>query len=131
MSDYIQLEIPFDFEKFKDIDNYEGLYQISNYGRVFSVKSNKFLKPFKNQDNYLQVQLYKDGKSKLYLVHRLVAQAFLPNPLHLPEVNHKSEIKTENFVENLEWCDRSYNCNYGTRTQRAVRKTSQHPNWIA
>ena len=64
-------------------------------------------------------------------VHKLVAQAFISNPLHLPEVNHKSEVKSENHVSNLEWCDRSYNNNYGTRTKRAISKMVQHPNWIA
>ncbi len=112
-------------EIFRDIENYENLYQISNLGRVYSVKSGKFLKPQKRKDNYLQVILWKNGKLKAYLVHRLVGQAFIPNPMNYKEVNHKSEIKTDNRVENLEWCDRSYNNSYGTRLERQLA----NPNW--
>ncbi len=116
-----------DNEEFRDIEGYEGEYQISSYGRVYSVKSGKFLKVGKNKKGYLQIWLRKNGKKKTYSIHRLVAQAFIPNPLHLPQVNHKSEVKTENFVSNLEWCDNKYNVNYGTRTVRQL----QHPNWKA
>ncbi len=128
MSKIVQLEIPFSFEEFKDIENYEGIYQISSYGRVYSVKRGKFLKP-QSDKGYLQVRLYKNKKGKFYLIHRLVATAFIPNPLHLPQVNHINEIKTENHVENLEWCTASYNCNYGSRTARILSKTLAHPNW--
>ncbi len=124
MSKIVQLEIPFDFEEFKDIENYEGLYQISNFGRVYSLISNKFLKPQSDKDGYLYVGFSKNKKQKFYRIHRLVAQAFIPNPLNLPEVNHINEVKSDNRVENLEFCDTKYNTNYGTRTIRIL----QHPN---
>ena len=132
MAKYVQLTIPFDYEEFRDIDNYEGLYKISNFGRVYSVKRNKFLKPCKeNNKGYLVVILCKDDKPKKYKIHRLVAQAFIPNPSNLPQINHKDENKANNRVENLEWCTASYNCNYGTRTARILSKTLAHPNWKA
>ncbi len=125
MSKIVQLEIPFDFEEFKDIENYEGLYKISNFGRVYSVKSGKFLKPQKHKDNYLLVNLYKNEKMKTYKIHRLVAQAFIPNPLNLPQINHKDENKANNNVSNLEWCNSKYNINYGTRTEKVTEKLSK------
>lgn len=112
-------------EVFKDIENYQGLYQISNQGRVYSVKRNKFRIPQKMNNGYLLVVLYKDGKGKNYLVHRLVAQTFIKNPQNLQEVNHINEDKTDNRVENLEFCDKIYNMNYGTRTQRQKEKVSK------
>lgn len=114
-------------EQMKDIENYEGLYQISSFGKVFSVKRQKFLKPRKNNKGYLSISLCKDGKAKNCLVHRLVAQAFIENPLHLPIINHKDENPLNNRVENLEYCDYSYNNTYGTRTERML----QHPNYKA
>jgi hypothetical protein len=116
-----------DKEIFVDIENYEGLYQISNFGRVYSLISGKFLKPKKHKDNYLRVGLCKNGKHKGYLIHRLVASAFIPNPLNYKEVNHKDENPSNNHVENLEFCDRKYNINYGSRTER----TLQNPNYKA
>ncbi len=118
-------------EIFKDIEGFEGLYQISNLGRVYSVKRGKFLKPGKHTDNYSQVNLYKNGKCKTYKIHRLVATAFIPNPMNYKEVNHINEVKSDNRVENLEWCDRSYNINYGSRTEKAIPKMMQNPNWRA
>lgn len=76
------------------------------------------LKPIVITNGYLQVYLYKDGKRKFCKIHRLVASAFLDNPDNLPQVNHKDENKTNNNVENLEWCTSKYNCNYGTRGLR-------------
>ena len=111
-------------EIWKDIAGYEGLYQVSNLGRVKSLGNNKnskekILKPFFNRDGYLLVNLCKEGKSKQYRVHRLVAQAFILNPEDKPEVNHKDEDKTNNKVENLEWVTSKENCNYGTSTERS------------
>ena len=114
-------------EVWKDIINYEGHYQVSNQGRVKSLKQGKerILKARKLPSGYLQVDLYKNGEYKHYTVHRLVAKAFIPNPNNLPDVNHKDEDKTNNNLSNIEWCDRKYNSNYGTRIQRIVEKQSK------
>ena len=112
--------------KIKDFENYE----VTNTGEVINTKSGKVLKQYKSPDGYLEVYLYKDGKRKYKLVHRLVAEAFIPNPDNLSEVNHRDEDKTNNFVflnedgsvdegkSNLEWCTRQYNHDYGTRNKR-------------
>lgn len=105
----------------KDIKGYEGLYAITEDGRVWSYKKNKFIER-KIQSNYSRVNLYKDGITKYCYVHRLVAEAFLPNPNNLPQVNHKDENKSNNNVNNLEWCTGKYNCNHGTRIQRISTK---------
>ena len=105
----------------KDIKGYEGLYAITSCGKVWSYRSKKFLKPWKQKKGYLEVSLYKDGTQKNYNIHRLVAEAYLPNPNNLPQVNHKDENKTHNYINNLEWYDSTYNNNYGTRNERAGR----------
>ena len=117
-------------EEWRNIKGYEGYYQVSNLGRVKSLNYNKTGKEgiMKSHDNgygYLEVQLSKDGKVKHCRVNRLVAQAFLPNPDNLPEVNHKDEDKTNNCVENLEWCSKLYNINYGTGSKRSAEKRSK------
>lgn len=109
-------------EIWKDIQGYDGLYQVSNIGRVKSLNysrtgKEKILKPCK-ANGYLQVYLYKEGKSKMYKIHRLVAMAFIPNPDNLPCVNHIDEDKSNNCEDNLEWCTVAYNNTYGTRIQR-------------
>ena len=96
----------------KPIIGYENLYKINNYGEVLSLRSNKILKPNDNGIGYFIIQLCKNGKRKNYLIHRLVAEHFLDNPNNLPEVNHKDEDKSNNFVNNLEWCKHKYNMNY-------------------
>ena len=95
-------------------------YSVSNLGRVKSNYAHKerILKPYKNHDGYLMVSLRSPGCRKDTSVHRLVARAFISNPDNLPEVNHKDEDKTNNCVDNLEWCTTEYNCNYGTRNTR-------------
>lgn len=110
-------------EIWKKINGY-GDYQVSSMGRFKSLKYGKerIMKLIKDSNGYLQVQLCKNGKVILYLVHRLVAQAFIDNPDNLPQVNHKNENKADNRVENLEWCDRKYNINYGTGRQRSAEK---------
>ena len=123
-------------ETWKDIEGYEGLYQVSDFGEVRSLGmwtnihggfkrflKGRVLKPSKDRGGYLYVLLYKNGNRKTYKVHRLVAQAFLPNPNNLPEVNHIDENKENNKVcsgmVNLEWCTTKYNLNYGTRNKRS------------
>ena len=118
-------------EYWKPVVGYEGLYEVSNWGRVKSLKfgKEKILKPSKNKKTkhgYLQVALWKNGQYKRYYVHRLVAEAFIDNPNNYKEVNHKDENKTNNVVSNLEWCDRKYNQNYGTRTEKCSKKVYQY-----
>lgn len=79
----------------------------------------KVLKPITHKNGYLVVSLSKNNKQKIYSIHRLVAEAFVNNPENLPYVNHKDEDKTNNNISNLEWCDNTYNLNYGTRNERA------------
>ena len=107
----------------KDIINFEN-YQISDDGRVWSKKSNKWLKPI-DVNGYKKASLYKNGKKYQRLVHRLVAEAFIPNPNNYDEINHINEDKSDNRVENLEWCTPSYNINYGTRIERQVNSISK------
>ena len=109
------------------IKGYEGLYEVSDQGRVRSLKFGKerILKPALTPQGYLIVGLCKNGEIKQCLVHRLVAQTFIPNQNNLPEVNHKDEDKENNSVQNLEWCDRKYNINYGTRTDRCSKPVLQ------
>lgn len=99
-------------EQWRSIKNYEGLYEVSNWGRVKNTRTGRVLKPMKNWKGYLNVILCKDGVHKTCKVHRLVAQAFLPNPNNHPQVNHINEDKTDNRVDNLEWCDGAYNVRY-------------------
>ena len=106
--------------------NIEGLdnYQISSYGRIRSLGDKyhkpRILKPSKTKNGYLQITLTSKHIHKY--IHRLVAEAFIENPDNLQEVNHKDEDKTNNRVENLEWCTRSYNYNYGSRITRISEK---------
>ena len=120
-------------EEWRDIAGYEGLYQVSNCGRVKSLgryirakagsskwQEEKLLRPATTRDGYLLVGLCKNGQRKMFLVHRLVATVFIPNPMPLfyTDINHKDECKTNNAASNLEWCDTKYNANYGTRNER-------------
>ena len=104
-------------EEWRDILGYEGLYQVSNLGRVKNNK-NKIMKHHMNEKGYYRITLCKYGKRKSHLIHRLVAEAFIPNRCNLSEVNHIDENKGNNQVENLEWCTHKYNSNYGTRNKR-------------
>ena len=118
-------------EEWRDIKGYEGLYQVSNHGRVSSLncRGHKgcigILTPRLDGKGYEMVALYKEGKARNTKVHRLVAQAFIPNPNNYPQVNHKDENKTNNDVKNLEWCTNEYNHNYGTRNERVGKSLSK------
>ncbi len=114
-------------EVWKDIEGYEELYQVSNLGRVKSLNYNKtskskILSPRKNKTRYLSVCLFKNKKCKAFYIHRLVAQAFIPNPNNYPCINHKDENPNNNNVDNLEWCTHKYNMNYGTKLERQSEK---------
>lgn len=105
-------------ELWKDIKGYEGLYQVSNLGNVYSNISKKKLKPRIKIHSYLGVVLYNNEVVKHYSIHRLVAEVFIQNPENKPQVNHIDENKTNNMVSNLEWVTAKENCNHGTRNQR-------------
>lgn len=121
-------------EIWKEIEGYEGKYQVSNTGEVKSLNyrgggKTKLLKQIPDKDGYKTIQLCKNGKIKSYKVHRLVAIAFIPNPDNLPIVNHKDEDPSNNNVNNLEWCTQKYNVNYGTGIKRNSEnhKGEKHP----
>lgn len=100
-------------EIWKDIKNYEGLYKISNLGKVKRISSKeRFIKETDNGNGYKLVGLSKNNKRKNYYVHRLVAEAFIPNLNSFKEINHIDNNKSNNKVNNLEWCNRSYNVKY-------------------
>lgn len=122
-------------EIWKPIEGYEGLYEVSNLGRVRSLDryvkrvtkrgvvnqfhAGRVLSPKKTKVGYLEVQLFNNqSKGKMWRVHRLVAETFMPCDDSTLEVNHIDENKLNNEVDNLEWCNRKYNTNYGTRNQK-------------
>lgn len=105
------------------VKGYEDFYSIDEFGNVYSFRSKKFLKPTKGNNGYYTIELNVKGKAKRLLVHRLVAQAYLPNPFNLPQVNHKDENKENNHISNLEWCTAKYNMTYGNAPR--ARKESR------
>jgi hypothetical protein len=115
-------------EVWKDIKNYEGLYQVSNKGNIYSIRKNKLFKLNTNKFGYYCVSLYKNSTTKTYYVHRLVAETFIPNPDNKPEIDHIDTIKTNNRVENLRWCNHKENMNNTTShkhyNKRAVKCTT-------
>lgn len=100
--------------EWKAIEGYEGLYEVSNTGEIRNAKGKTKKSSLKKgvNTNYKEISLWKDGKNKRFLVHRLVAKAFIPNPNNYPIINHKDENGTNNCVENLEWCNHRYNAKY-------------------
>lgn len=131
-------------ESWKDIQGFEGLYQISNFGRVKSLPfwhnnrfggfmtSEQLINGRIDKKGYRYVALGKKDKVMEFKVHRLVAIHFIPNPYNYPQVNHRDENKTNNHVSNLKWCNNQYNANYGTRTDRIIvargqKRKVRHP----
>lgn len=124
-------------EIWKAIPGYEGLYEVSNLGHVRSVARivrasgisqrrafGRVLKPYTNKLRYQYVALSKDGKPKTLLVHRLVANVFVPNPNNYSIINHKDENPSNNRADNLEWCTQMYNVHYGTGMERGDAKSN-------
>ena len=121
-------------EIWADIPRYKGLYQASNLGRIrrlerpiinhgtHTTKKGDIIKQSLKVNGYKSVTLFYSGKKREELVHRLIAESFIPNPLCLPCINHKDEIKDNNILENLEWCDYRYNNIYGNRLAKAIPK---------
>ena len=121
-------------EIWKPVVGLEDYYMVSSIGRVRSLDrevndrrgsrliKGVILRTSKTRGDYECVSLYKDGKKRTKTIHRLVCEAFIPNPNNLPEVNHKDENKNNNSVSNLEWCTSEYNLNYGTRSKRSGEK---------
>lgn len=120
-------------EEWRAVVGYEGLYEVSSFGRVKSLpkvwlkydgtplrQKERILKERPTRNGYLRVCLRKNGKSTDAYIHRLVCEAFLPNPHSFSDVNHKDENKLNNHIENLEWCSRSFNNNYGSHNEKSA-----------
>ena len=127
-------------EIWKDVIGYEEQYQVSNLGNIRSKNrvivdslgrrrklQSQQIRIQTSKTGYKQVLLYKDGEMRTHLVHRLVAEAFIPKTeTNKNEINHKDENKSNNTVDNLEWCDHKYNINFGTRTEKTSKKVYQY-----
>jgi hypothetical protein len=124
-------------EIWKDIKGYEGLYQVSNLGNIKSLSreiicgngrtlSKEKIFKFRNCDGYNRVHLMKYKKEKNLYVHRLVAEMFIPNPNNLPIINHIDENRSNNHVDNLEWCTQKENVNHGTAIERMSKTRTGH-----
>lgn len=114
-------------EIWKKIEGYPS-YSVSNIGRVRNDTRDKLLKLVRNRCGYIVARLNIEGVQKTHTIHRLVAMAYIPNPLNKPEVNHINEDKTDNRVSNLEWVTRSENILHGTRSLRVSQAMTNHPN---
>ena len=124
-------------EIWKPVVGYEGLYEVSNLGRLRSVErivkrpegewhyKEKILRAHKTNKGYLRTRLYRNGVAQTLSIHRLVLTAFVPNPQNLPMINHKNEKVWDNRLDNLEWCDNSYNQRYGHAQDTKFRKVVQ------
>jgi hypothetical protein len=111
----------------KDISDYPN-YMVNESGEIYSKVRKKLLKQQVTKFGYARVGLYKNNTMKLFAVHRIVAQAFIPNPNNLPQINHINENKLDNRVENLEWCTPSYNINHGSRNKIVSKKLTEYKN---
>lgn len=124
-------------EIWKPVENYEGIYEVSNLGRVRSLeryvqnhgvlelRKGRILKPGISGNGYNYICLSKNGNRKWCGVHRLVAQAFIPNPNNLPVINHRNEVKTDNRIENLEWCTYKYNNEYSGNIEKWINSNKK------
>ena len=138
----LELEEWKDLGEVEGFEDYKGLYAISSLGRIKSLEKTVITKQgavlnyperimsvnFTTR-GYVQVSLCKNNKKHSYRIHQIVGRAFVPNPNNLLEINHKDENKTNNRISNLEWCDRSYNINYGTANKRRARPGETNGNW--
>lgn len=111
------------------VKGYEGLYEVSSFGRVRSIGKGgsgnskmRIMSPRVTTKGYLSVQLWNNGIGKNHKIHRIVAEAFIPNWFDDTQVNHRDENKHNNHIDNLEWCSSKYNSNYGTRNERITEK---------
>lgn len=117
-------------EEWKSVVGFEGLYEVSSCGRIkslarFWVRNERILKTHLDRDGYVCIILTANKVQYNKRVHRLVAEAFIPNPDNLPFINHRNEVKSDNRIENLEWCTVKYNNNYGTFKERLSRTRKQ------
>lgn len=131
-------------EEWKDVIGYEGLYQVSNSGKVKrfayynkvssggkQYRKEKLLVPVKHRNGYFFYGLCKDGVGKHIFAHRIVAEAFIPNPNNLPFINHKDENKENNVVSNLEWCTSQYNNTYNNIHKKRIEiRSRRHPKGV-
>lgn len=129
-------------EIWKPVKGFEGYYEVSNLGRVRSVdrvvvdksgrnqfKKGMILKSRSDRQGYIIVPLSINRHYTHKCVHTLVAEAFIPNPDNLPQVNHKDEVKSNNVVDNLEWCTPKYNANYGNRNKKCIETNIKNGHW--
>lgn len=113
-------------EKWKPIEGYEGLYEVSNLGTIKNLKKNSIKMPYITKQGYFRIELWKNNKGKKYFVHRLVAEAFLPKIEGKTQVNHIDECKTNNNVKNLEWCTNLENHRHGTINERISKSLTNN-----
>ena len=114
-------------EEWKDVVGYEGFYQVSNLGVIKSIfyNDNKIMKQQLNKNGYFMVILSRPNHKKTLYVHRIVAEAFIPKELSKTFINHKNEVKTDNYPNNLEWCTQAYNNTFNGKVQRCCKPINQ------
>ena len=109
-------------ERWKQIKGYANYY-VSDCGRIRNQHTGQLLTPHANYEGYLVIGLCRQSKIRCYMVHRLVAKAFIPNPKHYPIVNHKDEDRQNDRASNLEWSSQRHNCNYGNHNYRLSKSS--------